>query len=834
WEPNAAGGAASVMATSGTSIAAVAAQAAAAAREGQRALYRWQLLRLYYKFPHKHRTVLVDRWHEIFDKVVGEATRGARAKEVMAWKRLGAAVQVSAGGAVRNLAASPAPNSARKTSAPGASHSPAASWRSQGGSPPKSNAGSRHTTPSRLTAAAAAAASVLMSPGSSQRLFRSAGGGSNNVSGRAGGSGVSNGSRSHPGGAPTPPPVGMDSRVEIVMAAEDVKPAKSRSQAGGLLKGSSFGIRQAAAAAPAASQGPVASTAAEIPEPAPAAAPPAVAAPPAAAMNTGAPAAKAASSRRLFAGPVATEPPATAAAATAAPSRGSSFKTDKVGAPQSGSGTENKPTASDATGASKGSTAGICDRTTPPKPLFNVQVNTSIPAPPLYHSPSPRSPASNIPRTSAGGPNRSSIPSLRSQPCTPGSIAQVAGAPAKTPTPATAPSQPPSSARNPLRLSTQPGGSGIPTPQAATSPVARQSKNGSGIPAAAGALASSSVARNSAASRLPRPSLSGNTTPLTTPQITPQATPAASPFTTKVATAALAPVVTAAADAAPGAAADAAATAAVIRTSSTNPTSGVARSLFPGGDGGVATGRPSILRPPMLSSIPDPADPVAPVRLKESCSVPDSAGDGFVTIASVTTDAVAGTATALAAVPSTGSAMEVDAAAVISAAGVAAAGADAAIADMGSMDLLSPDADQLAAWASQAAAAMAGGSPRKSEPQLEEGKYLEGRQTSQGQLKKVRKPWDEAPVTAGEDGVSVKSMAAETGAGTAAEEPSSKRMRMPLSPRDVDNNSPKRAVSAGGLLAAKVAAASMAAGTVSAGGVEVSPSMRASSVRTRR
>lgn len=34
------------------------------------------------------------RWHDLFDRVVGAAAQEAKAKEVTAWKRMGAALQV--------------------------------------------------------------------------------------------------------------------------------------------------------------------------------------------------------------------------------------------------------------------------------------------------------------------------------------------------------------------------------------------------------------------------------------------------------------------------------------------------------------------------------------------------------------------------------------------------------------------------------------------------------------------------------------------------------------------------------------------------------------------
>jgi hypothetical protein len=53
---------AAAAAASGASVAAVQAAAAAAAGSGRRAQYRWQLLRLYYKFPHKRHGAIIERW----------------------------------------------------------------------------------------------------------------------------------------------------------------------------------------------------------------------------------------------------------------------------------------------------------------------------------------------------------------------------------------------------------------------------------------------------------------------------------------------------------------------------------------------------------------------------------------------------------------------------------------------------------------------------------------------------------------------------------------------------------------------------------------------------
>ncbi|PNW84368.1 hypothetical protein CHLRE_04g233102v5 [Chlamydomonas reinhardtii] len=83
------------------SPAALAAAAAAALREGRRGLYRWQQLRAYYKLASRRRAALIARWHDLFDRVVGAAAQEAKAKEVTAWKRMGAALQVSTAGKVK-------------------------------------------------------------------------------------------------------------------------------------------------------------------------------------------------------------------------------------------------------------------------------------------------------------------------------------------------------------------------------------------------------------------------------------------------------------------------------------------------------------------------------------------------------------------------------------------------------------------------------------------------------------------------------------------------------------------------------------------------------------
>ncbi|GLI70964.1 hypothetical protein VaNZ11_016066 [Volvox africanus] len=87
----------------GNSVSAVCAAAASAVTNRQRAQYLWQLLRLYYKVPHKRRTTIISKWHEVFDRVVGEGKRTANLKETAAWLRLGAAVKVSAAGNVQCL-----------------------------------------------------------------------------------------------------------------------------------------------------------------------------------------------------------------------------------------------------------------------------------------------------------------------------------------------------------------------------------------------------------------------------------------------------------------------------------------------------------------------------------------------------------------------------------------------------------------------------------------------------------------------------------------------------------------------------------------------------------
>ncbi|GIL63225.1 hypothetical protein Vafri_17343 [Volvox africanus] len=87
----------------GNSVPAVCAAAAAAVTNRQRAQYLWQLLRLYYKVPHKRRTTIINKWHEVFDRVVGEGKRTANLKETAAWLRLGAAVKVSTAGNVQCL-----------------------------------------------------------------------------------------------------------------------------------------------------------------------------------------------------------------------------------------------------------------------------------------------------------------------------------------------------------------------------------------------------------------------------------------------------------------------------------------------------------------------------------------------------------------------------------------------------------------------------------------------------------------------------------------------------------------------------------------------------------
>ncbi|EFJ46983.1 hypothetical protein VOLCADRAFT_105290 [Volvox carteri f. nagariensis] len=94
---------AAAAAASGASVSAVRAAAEAAAKARQRGQYRWQLLRLYYKFPHKRRVAIINKWHEVFDRVVGEGKRTANLKETAAWLRLGAAVKVSAAGNVQCL-----------------------------------------------------------------------------------------------------------------------------------------------------------------------------------------------------------------------------------------------------------------------------------------------------------------------------------------------------------------------------------------------------------------------------------------------------------------------------------------------------------------------------------------------------------------------------------------------------------------------------------------------------------------------------------------------------------------------------------------------------------
>ncbi|GIM04619.1 hypothetical protein Vretimale_9164 [Volvox reticuliferus] len=87
----------------GNSVSAVCATAAAAVANRQRAQYLWQLLRLYYKVPHKRRMTIINRWHEVFDRVVGAGKRTANLKETAAWLRLGAAVKVSTAGNVQCL-----------------------------------------------------------------------------------------------------------------------------------------------------------------------------------------------------------------------------------------------------------------------------------------------------------------------------------------------------------------------------------------------------------------------------------------------------------------------------------------------------------------------------------------------------------------------------------------------------------------------------------------------------------------------------------------------------------------------------------------------------------
>ncbi|KAG2425034.1 hypothetical protein HYH02_015085 [Chlamydomonas schloesseri] len=154
------------------SPAALAAAAAAALREGRRGLYRWQQLRAYYKLASRRRAALIARWHELFDRVVGAAAAEAKAKEVTAWRRMGAALQVSTAGKVKVLegqggqqaqqpaaAAVAAPAAAALAAAAAARGSPmrpAAAPR--GAAAPSSQAASR--SPSPPPAAAAAAVSM--------------------------------------------------------------------------------------------------------------------------------------------------------------------------------------------------------------------------------------------------------------------------------------------------------------------------------------------------------------------------------------------------------------------------------------------------------------------------------------------------------------------------------------------------------------------------------------------------------------------------------------------------------------------------------------------------
>ncbi|GLC52814.1 hypothetical protein PLESTB_000671500 [Pleodorina starrii] len=161
-------------AASGASVSAVRAAAEAAASARRRAQYRWQLLRLYYKFPYKRHVAIIDRWHSVFDRVMGQAKQLAKQKERSAWTRLNAAVKVTPGGNVQCLAArdAAAPEQhdadARAPATPGGGARQ--SRTAAGGMPPVSPLRGNSATRqqhyrSRLSAADASTANPYSSPG---------------------------------------------------------------------------------------------------------------------------------------------------------------------------------------------------------------------------------------------------------------------------------------------------------------------------------------------------------------------------------------------------------------------------------------------------------------------------------------------------------------------------------------------------------------------------------------------------------------------------------------------------------------------------------------------
>lgn len=115
------------------------------------ASYRWQLLRLWYKFTTARRRNVIQRWYGIIDEALVAAEKDARKAEIAAWRELGQAVMVKRNGQVVSKDVDDVSPDRRRPTAltVGRNCSPAREW-SPVKTPTRSVRASRHLVDTRI------------------------------------------------------------------------------------------------------------------------------------------------------------------------------------------------------------------------------------------------------------------------------------------------------------------------------------------------------------------------------------------------------------------------------------------------------------------------------------------------------------------------------------------------------------------------------------------------------------------------------------------------------------------------------------------------------------